>query len=66
MLDRLEKGSGQMVVTLSEAKTLLKEDEELIIAVYDYWLNKRLKTVSSRITYFRNILCHLKLFPLPF
>ncbi|KAJ4439799.1 hypothetical protein ANN_07927 [Periplaneta americana] len=44
MMDRLEKGSGQMVVTLQEAKSLLKEDDDLIIAVYDYWLNKRLKT----------------------
>lgn len=46
MMDRLEKSSGQTVVTLSEAKALLKEDDDLIIAVFDYWLNKRLKTVS--------------------
>lgn len=46
MMDRLEKGSGQTVVTLQEAKSLLKEDDDLIIAVYDYWLNKRLTTVS--------------------
>lgn len=45
-MDRLEKGSGQTVVTLQEAKALIKEDDDLIIAVYDYWLNKRLKTVS--------------------
>ncbi|XP_045207305.1 enhancer of polycomb homolog 1-like [Mercenaria mercenaria] len=44
MLDRLEKGSGQQVVTIREAKLLLKEDDDLIIAVYDYWLNKRLRT----------------------
>ncbi|XP_046357654.1 enhancer of polycomb homolog 1-like isoform X1 [Haliotis rufescens] len=44
MMDRLEKGSGQQVVTLQEAKLLLKEDDDLIIAVYDYWLNKRLRT----------------------
>lgn len=35
------------VVTLQEAKLLLKEDDDLIIAVYDYWLNKRLRLVSS-------------------
>lgn len=29
-----------------EAKALIKEDDDLIIAVYDYWLNKRLKIVS--------------------
>lgn len=45
MMDRLEKSSGQTVVTLSEAKTLLQQDDEISIAVYDYWLNKRLKTV---------------------
>lgn len=47
MMDRLEKSSGQTVVTLNEAKALLKEDDDLIIAVFDYWLNKRLKTVNN-------------------
>jgi enhancer of polycomb-like protein len=46
MMDRLEKSSGQTVVTLNEAKLLFKEDDDLIIAVFDYWLNKRLRTVS--------------------
>ena len=45
MMDRLEKSSGQTVVTLNEAKSLLKQDDDFIIAVYDYWLNKRLKMV---------------------
>lgn len=45
MMDRLEKSSGQKVVPLQEAKALLKEDDDMIIAVYDYWLNKRLITV---------------------
>lgn len=44
MMDRLEKNSGHSVVTQLEAKVLLKEDDDLIIAVYDYWLNKRLRT----------------------
>lgn len=43
MMDRLEKSSGQTVVSISDAKALLKEDDDLIIAVFDYWLNKRLK-----------------------
>jgi len=30
---------------LNEAKALLKVDDDLIIAVYDYWLNKRLRLV---------------------
>lgn len=45
MLDRLEKNSEQTVIKLHQAKEILKENEDLIIAVYDYWLNKRLKTV---------------------
>lgn len=47
MMDRLEKSSGQTVVTLNEAKALLKQDDEISIAVYDYWLNKRLKMVKT-------------------
>ena len=54
MLDRLEKGSGQSVVTLQEAKSLLKEDDDLIIAVYDYWLEKRLKTVCINCIFLAN------------
>lgn len=48
MMDKLEKSSGQTVVTLNEAKALLKEDDDVSIAVFDYWLNKRLTTVSER------------------
>ena len=33
-------------MSIEEAKALLKEDDDLIIAVYDYWLGKRLKFVS--------------------
>lgn len=44
IIERLEKSSGQHVVTLNEAKVLLKEDDDLVIAIYDYWLNKRLST----------------------
>ncbi|CAL8105701.1 unnamed protein product [Orchesella dallaii] len=45
VMDRLEKASTHtVVVTLQEAKAQIKEDDDLIIAVYDYWLNKRLKT----------------------
>ncbi|XP_072566974.1 enhancer of polycomb homolog 1-like isoform X2 [Paramormyrops kingsleyae] len=46
MIDRLEKGSGQQLVTLQEAKLLLKEDDELIREVFDYWTRKR-KTSKS-------------------
>ncbi|XP_051984008.1 enhancer of polycomb homolog 1b isoform X1 [Xyrauchen texanus] len=41
MIDRLEKGSGQQLVSLQEAKLLLKEDDELIKEVYEYWSRKR-------------------------
>jgi enhancer of polycomb-like protein len=43
MLDRLEKNSGHSVVSAKEAKMLLKEDDDLILAVYDYWVDKRLR-----------------------
>ena len=43
MLDRLEKNSGHSVIEVSEAKSLLQEDDELILAVYDYWVDKRLR-----------------------
>ncbi len=46
------------MVTLQEAKALLKEDDDLIIAVYDYWLNKRLRMV-------RFLVCNLKTARLP-
>lgn len=49
MMDRLEKSSGQTVITLNEAKALLKQDDEVSIAVYDYWLNKRLTTMHPLI-----------------
>jgi enhancer of polycomb-like protein len=43
MIDRLEKNSGHSVVSGKEAKYLLKEDDDLILAVYDYWVDKRLR-----------------------
>ncbi|KAG9355187.1 hypothetical protein JZ751_000025 [Albula glossodonta] len=47
MIDRLEKGSGQQMVTLPEAKLLLKEDDELIREVFDYWTRKRKSSKSA-------------------
>lgn len=55
MMDKLEKSSGQTVVTLNEAKALLKQDDELSIAVYDYWLNKRLTTVRVYSSWFSRL-----------
>lgn len=49
IMDRLEKNSGHSVVTQTEAKMLFKEDDDLIMSVYDYWLNKRLRTLQSLI-----------------
>jgi len=46
MMDKLEKGSGNVVLSEREAQALLKDDEELVIAVYEYWLSKRLDQVS--------------------
>ncbi|TPP58207.1 Enhancer of polycomb protein [Fasciola gigantica] len=44
MIDRLERGCGQKVMNLEEAKYLLQDDPSLVIAVYDYWLNKRVQS----------------------
>ncbi|XP_042283121.1 enhancer of polycomb homolog 2 isoform X1 [Thunnus albacares] len=41
MVDRLEKASTQQLVSVSEAKLLLNEDDYLLKSVYDYWLRKR-------------------------
>uniref|UniRef100_A0A4W3HZR8 Enhancer of polycomb homolog n=1 Tax=Callorhinchus milii TaxID=7868 RepID=A0A4W3HZR8_CALMI len=41
MIDRLEKASGNQLVSIQEAKLLLKEDDYLIKAVFDYWVRKR-------------------------
>ena len=43
MIDRLEKNSGHNIISAKEAKLLLKEDDDLILAVYDYWVDKRLR-----------------------
>ena len=45
-MDKLEKGSGNVVLSEREAQALLKDDEELVLAVYEYWLSKRLNLVS--------------------
>ena len=38
MLDRLERNSDHSVVSAKEARMLLKESDDLILAVYDYWV----------------------------
>ena len=64
MMDRLEKASGLKAVTLQEAKLLLKDDDDLITAVYDYWLNKRLRLQHPLIPQVRNLIhnCYLLFF----
>ena len=32
---------------MRDAQLLLKDDEDLVLAVYDYWLAKRLRLVSA-------------------
>ncbi|VDM31292.1 unnamed protein product [Hydatigera taeniaeformis] len=43
MIDRLERGCGHDVMNLEEAQLLLSGDQTTIIAVYDYWINKRVQ-----------------------
>jgi len=47
MMDRLEKNTGQTVISLNEAKALLKQNDEISVAVFDYWLNKRIEMVMK-------------------
>lgn len=48
------------VMQLQEAKALLKEDDDLIIAVYDYWLNKRLRLVEIWLLYWALYILNFK------
>ncbi|CDS40647.1 enhancer of polycomb [Echinococcus multilocularis] len=43
MIDRLERGCGHDVMNLEDAQLLLSGDQTTIIAVYDYWINKRVQ-----------------------
>lgn len=47
MIDKLEKQTSKTVPNLTEAKTVLEQTDELTMIVYDYWLGKRLRTVSN-------------------
>uniref|UniRef100_A0A0A9Y5L3 Enhancer of polycomb-like protein n=1 Tax=Lygus hesperus TaxID=30085 RepID=A0A0A9Y5L3_LYGHE len=44
MMDQLEKNCAQNIATQSRKELLLKDDDELSIAIYDYWLAKRINT----------------------
>lgn len=58
------QASGLKAVTLQEAKVLLKDDDDLIIAVYDYWLSKRLRLAHALIPQVRAVMlafhCHCR------
>eukprot|EP00118_Oscarella_pearsei_P006837 m.31823 g.31823 ORF g.31823 m.31823 type:complete len:697 (+) comp31552_c0_seq4:148-2238(+) len=43
MMDKLEKGCGNQVLDLQDAQALLHGTDDVVIAVYDYWLAKRLR-----------------------
>lgn len=46
---RLEKNSERQVITLREARALMPAaDDDVLAAVYDYWIDKRMKHVMSR------------------
>jgi hypothetical protein len=45
----LDRTLGHSVLSDKEAKLLLKGDDELILAVYDYWIDKRLRLKQSLI-----------------
>jgi len=43
MISQLEVNSGSSTISLQEAKLLLKEDDDIILLVYEYWLKKKLR-----------------------
>ncbi|XP_078722771.1 enhancer of polycomb homolog 1-like [Lampetra fluviatilis] len=47
MMDRLEKGCGQQLLTLPEAQLLLPGEDSLIREVFEYWLKKRRKSSAD-------------------
>jgi hypothetical protein len=55
MIDRLEKGSGQNPATIREARRLLKQDDDLIVAVHSYWTEKRARYVSTSTLLFESV-----------
>lgn len=48
-MDKLEKGSGNVVLSEREAQALLKDDDDLVLAVYEYWLLKRLTGAMGKV-----------------
>lgn len=46
MMDRLESNWTQNFASSNRKELLLKDDDELSIAIFDYWLSKRLAKVS--------------------
>jgi hypothetical protein len=61
MMDRLEKNCAQNFATQDRKELLLKDDDELSIAIYDYWLSKRLKTVCTHYFTFKTHYSYLLL-----
>lgn len=49
LMECFDKNSVQSVISPNDARLLIKEDEDLIIPVYDYWLNKRLRNTTPLI-----------------
>lgn len=48
MIECLERNSGVFkVLDISEAKALLKHEESIVILIYDYWIDKKIKDGNS-------------------
>lgn len=54
MVSQLERNSGSSTITLNEAKLILKEDDDLILLVYEYWLKKKLRQQHNLIPSIRS------------
>lgn len=49
LMECFDKKSIHSVISPSEAREQIKEDEDLIMSVYDYWLGKRLRNATPLI-----------------
>lgn len=47
IMDTLEKQSEYKVISADDAKWILQEDDDIVFAVYDYWLNKKYKFTAQ-------------------
>ncbi|CAF0744148.1 unnamed protein product [Didymodactylos carnosus] len=62
IIDKLENSSGRTVLSYEDAKTLIKEDEDLLKNVYEFWLERRNTTVHKFLLKNKNTIFTIRFF----